>query len=253
MAKFDSYVICTSPRSGSTLLCSLLAATGVAGNPESYFHEPALADWLDRFNLTPDPDKPERNVLADIFRAAIAKGSLGTGVFGLRLQRHSFEFFMEKLSLLYPGRQDDRDRFAAAFGETLFVHLTRADKVDQAVSYVMANRTGLWHRAPDGTELERLAAPRTPVYDEAEIRRHYTELMTLDTAWEDWFSNQDIAPLRLTYDALSADPIETLCQVLDRLGLDRKAAQDVSPGVAKLADSTNRDWVARFRARHERG
>ncbi|HBF29284.1 Stf0 family sulfotransferase, partial [Rhizobium sp.] len=31
MAKFSSYVICTSPRSGSTLLCKLLAATGISG------------------------------------------------------------------------------------------------------------------------------------------------------------------------------------------------------------------------------
>jgi LPS sulfotransferase NodH len=30
MAKYDSYVICTSPRSGGTLLCKLLAAVGVA-------------------------------------------------------------------------------------------------------------------------------------------------------------------------------------------------------------------------------
>ena len=43
MAKYESYVLCTSPRSGSTLLCKLLAATGVAGNPDSYFHRPAVS------------------------------------------------------------------------------------------------------------------------------------------------------------------------------------------------------------------
>ncbi|MEL6981932.1 MAG: Stf0 family sulfotransferase, partial [Actinomycetota bacterium] len=40
-----TYVICTSPRSGSTLLCTLLASTGVAGNPDSWFHRPSLDDW----------------------------------------------------------------------------------------------------------------------------------------------------------------------------------------------------------------
>ncbi len=247
MTKFASYVICTSPRSGSTLLCSLLAATGAAGNPKSYFHEPALADWLDRFDLTPDPSMPERDVLAEVFRAAIAKRSLGTGLFGLRLQRHSFDFFIEKLSVLCPGRRNDRERFTAAFGETLFIHLTRTDKVDQAVSYVMANQTGLWHQAPDGTELERLSEPCSPVYDEAEILKRYTELTALDGAWDHWFEKEGIEPLRLTYDALSADPIETLCQILDRLGRDRMAAEGVVPGVAKLADATSRDWVTRFR------
>lgn len=39
---YRAYVICTSPRSGSTLLCKLLAATGQAGKPKSYFHKPDL-------------------------------------------------------------------------------------------------------------------------------------------------------------------------------------------------------------------
>ncbi|MBT6203829.1 MAG: sulfotransferase, partial [Rhodospirillaceae bacterium] len=44
MARYQSYVICTSPRSGSTLLCSLLAATGLAGNPCSHFHDPSISE-----------------------------------------------------------------------------------------------------------------------------------------------------------------------------------------------------------------
>lgn len=29
----EAYVICTAPRSGSTLLCRMLGATGIAGQP----------------------------------------------------------------------------------------------------------------------------------------------------------------------------------------------------------------------------
>ena len=32
-----SYLVCATPRSGSTLVCQALKATGVAGNPEEYF------------------------------------------------------------------------------------------------------------------------------------------------------------------------------------------------------------------------
>src|SRR3712207_7978474 len=32
-----SYLVCATPRSGSTLLCHLLEQTGVAGRPEEYF------------------------------------------------------------------------------------------------------------------------------------------------------------------------------------------------------------------------
>src|SRR5262249_46474418 len=32
-----SYLICTTPRSGSNFLCEVLRATGVAGDPDDYF------------------------------------------------------------------------------------------------------------------------------------------------------------------------------------------------------------------------
>ena len=165
LAEHDSYIICTSPRSGSTLLCKLLASTGVAGKPDSHFHEPSLERWLDYYDLRPDPAVSKKQRLSMIFAAAISEGSADTGIFGLRLQRHSFAFFMKQLAVLHPESDGEYGRFQAAFGRTLFVHLTRTDKVAQAVSYVKAQQTGLWHMAPDGTELERLAPPKDPVYD----------------------------------------------------------------------------------------
>lgn len=251
MAKYDSYVICTSPRSGSTLLCDMLTASGVAGNPDSYFHRPSIADWLDGLSLAPVSAMPERQVLRMIFRAAMTEGSLKTGMFGLRLQRDSFDFFIQKLAVLHPKQTSDVERFRAAFGPTSFIHLTRLDKIEQAVSLVKARQTGLWHRAPDGTELERLSPPREPVYDTDEIQAGHEELSALDHEWKTWFARESVTPLRITYEALSADPIGILRRVLGHLGLDRVEAQDVKPGVAKLADEVSRNWVARFRAEVE--
>jgi LPS sulfotransferase NodH len=241
-------VICTSPRSGSTLLCKLLAATGVAGNPASYFHRPSISDWLADLDLARAPAVPERERLEAAFRAAIVRGTLGTGIFGLRLQRHSFDFFTEKLAVLHPGHAKDVERFQAAFGRTLFVHLTRRDKLAQAVSCVKARQTGLWHMAPDGTELERLSAPQAPAYDAGAIQACLEEMTAHDRGWEHWFAASEIDPLGITYEALSADPIETLRGVLDHLGLERRAAAGVEPGVARLADDVSKHWVARFRS-----
>ncbi|MDW9635482.1 sulfotransferase [Sinorhizobium meliloti] len=250
MPKFDSYVICTSPRSGSTLLCKLLAATGISGNPGSYFHRPSIAEWLAYFELAADASRPEADILATIFRAAIAKGSRDTGMFGLRLQRHSFDFFVQKLAVLHPEGSGDLQRIEAAFGRTLFLHLTRLDKVEQAVSLVKAEQTGLWHAAPDGTELERTAPPSAPVYNSDEIRTWYERFAAYDRAWNDWFEMQGIEPFRIAYEALSADPLGSLRKVLSRLGLKCGAASGITPGVEKLADATNHEWATRFRLEH---
>jgi len=251
-ARFDSYVLCTSPRSGSTLLCNLLAKTGAAGLPDSHFHEPSLVSWMTDHGIAATKGESERALLERVFKAAIAEGSGTTGMFGLRLQRHSFAFFMDKLGVLYPGRATDRDRLEAAFGSTAFLYLTRRDKGAQAVSYVKAQQTGLWHVAPDGTELERLSQPQEPVYDGARIATVVAEMTAYDHDWRAWFAAQNIEPLEILYESFSAGPVASLATVLDHLGVDRDVARGVEPGVAKLSDGISRSWVERFRSEQER-
>lgn len=248
MTIYDSYVICTAPRSGSTLLCKLLTVTRVAGRPASYFHRPAVEDWQQRLGIVPDAGATERAALDAVFRAAIREGNAGTGVFGLRLQAHSLKFFLPRLAELCPEAAGDVARFRQVFGETLFVYLQRADKLAQAVSYLKAEQTGLWHVAADGSELERLAPHRDPAYDREAIRAVIETMEGHDRAWEDWFAREGVRPLRISYDALSSDPLGVLRGVLERLGLESEAACGVVPGVRKLADETSRNWVERYRS-----
>ena len=244
--RFTSYVICTSPRSGSTLLCGLLAATDVAGKPGSHFHEPSLARWLEVYGLSDRAFALRDEARRAVFDAAREHGTGGTGVFGLRMQRGSFVYFMEQLDALHPGRSSDIERIVAEFGPTLFVHLSRADKLAQAVSRVRAEQTGLWHRAADGTELERLAPPSEPRYDPDAIARHMADLAALDAAWNAWFARERLVPVRITYDQLANDPRGTLSVVLAALGLDPAVAVPVDLPTAKLADATSREWQERF-------
>jgi trehalose 2-sulfotransferase len=230
------------------LLCKLLAATGKSGNPESYFHNPSISDWLINLGLTPKHPAAERELLTAVVDAARARGTGNTGMFGLRVQRKSFDYLIRKMGVLHPGLSSDVERFQAAFGNTLFIHLTRGNKLAQAISFVKATQTGLWHMAPDGTELERRSAPKQLVYDADEIACRLVEMTALDTGWEDWFASEKINRLRVTYDELSADPQGVLATILDRLGLDRQAAKGINPAVAKLADATSRRWTQRFLA-----
>lgn len=224
----------------------MLSASGQAGVPESYFHRPCLSRWLDYFQLDQADFVSETDALRAVFHAAQQKGSTQNGIFGLRMQRPSFAYFAEKMALLYPAPETDRDRFEAAFGKTLFVHLSRRDKLEQAISLTRAQQSGLWHRNADGTELERLAPSKAPRYDAAEIARNLDEMIACDQAWEDWFATEDIHPLRLTYEDLSADPGAQSARVLRHMGVDCGIMQGITPPVAKLADQVNADWKKRF-------
>lgn len=245
---YGSYVICTSPRSGSTMLCKLLAKSKVAGNPASLFHEPSICAWLDYYKLDATAFASRREALESIFEAAKTRGKGETDVLGVRLQRGSFDFFLGQLAFLYPEAKTDVERIETAFGPTLFIYLARNDKLDQAISYIRAEQTGLWHLRADGTELERTEIQREDGYDPHAIREKLAEFTDFDTAWRSWFDTQSVVPLEISYETLAQQPQSQLARVLHALGADGSIAQGIPTRTSKLADDISRDWRSRFQA-----
>src|SRR4051794_22395246 len=110
-----SYLVCATPRSGSTLLCRALAQTGVAGRPEEYFEARATTgrppEPRDYFNARkgtgtflaevdldsllgtdhPVPPAPEYSSLEgvsdyrDHIAATLDRGITPNGVFGAKI------------------------------------------------------------------------------------------------------------------------------------------------------------------------
>ena len=165
----------------------------------------------------------------------------------MRLMWEDVDDLSKSLGVLYPGLSSDSDRFRAAFGPLCFLHLSREDKVAQAVSRIKAEQTGLWHGNADGTERERLKPEQAPVYDARALSKQVAEYENHDAAWLDWFARQNIQPLRITYEALSSSPRATVATVLSALGLDTAVAGTVEPRTARLSDNENREWAAQFR------
>jgi LPS sulfotransferase NodH len=247
-----SYFICTTPRSGSTLLCKLLAATGKAGNPDSFYHRDAfMREWAAEWGL-PDPETLSRGAFERAYLdAARRAGEAGTGIFGMRLQQDYLSALSDTLDRIYPGLHSDTHRFERAFGPIVYLHLSRADKVAQAVSLVKAEQSGLWHLNADGSDYERLGPPREPAYDFQAIRREVVDLERADLAWVAWFDRHRISPLRISYETLAEHPAETLTEICKALGIEAPEAATIKPRLAKLSDAMNLDWVRRYQADRE--
>ena len=244
-----SYLMCSTPRSGSTLLCDLLKQTGVAGRPNSFYRAQSIAEYAEDFGLTPSASLDfERCYLA----AVIKKGTGETGIFGIRLHALSLFELLGRLAMLYPEQRTDADRLAAAFGTPLYIRLRRHDKVAQAISRVKAEQSGLWHRHVDGAERERVKPPEAPVYDAAKLRAYIDEVVEQEALWDAWAKDQNITPLDIGYEELSANPKATLAKILEALGRDPEAADRAEVQTAKLADATSLEWAARYRAENAR-
>lgn len=244
---YDAYVICGTPRTGSTLLIDLLAKTRAAGEPDSFFRRQSIDNWMKEWGLPPRASLDEGAFNRLYLDAAIRAGRAGTPIFGLRLMRENLEALMAMIANVHGPLPSDRARFERAFGRTLFIHLRREDKLAQAISLVKAEQTGLWHVAPDGTEIERLAPHREPDYDFERLSRKLAELEGYDAAWNRWFDAEGIEPLRIGYERLSADPAAELARICAALRIAAPPAAEVRPGVAKLADATSAEWMRRYR------
>lgn len=237
------YILCATPRSGSTLLCRMLEQIG-AGRPHSFFRAEDLDDWATDWGVP----TPVRTVGSDYLRAAKAAGTSATGVFGLRMMAESMPALSAALTILHPGLPTDRAQLEAAFGPLRFVHLTRRDHVAQAVSLVRAQQTGLWHMAPDGTVLEQVGAPAPARYDAGLIAAALTRLDAGAAFWADWFARQAVVPIQVTHEELAADPAGTLGGIARALDLPLAASLPTAPATRRLSDTVSADWIARFRA-----
>jgi len=235
-----SYLICATPRTGSTLLCGLLRSTGVAGRPESYFRLPDESSWADRWRLA--RGHGGGCDYRDYVAAAVAEGSTDNGVFGARVMWRTLEEMVAKLGVVYPDRAGaDLELLTAAFGRTRFVHLWREDTVAQAVSWVRAEQMHYWQQG------DTAAPGRDPYFDPEQIRSMVQTIAENNAAWRDWFTRIGVWPYQVRYEALAADMAGVTRGILNFLGLKLPRGRRIVPGHRRQADGINEEWIARYR------
>jgi LPS sulfotransferase NodH len=240
-----AYVVCATPRSGSTLLCALLAGTGVAGRPEEYFERLARSGLprqpREYFEDIEDaelfahlaPTDPGELDGADPIPAALAAGTTTNGVFGAKLMWTHLLDLAERL-----GRPADAALLAERLPEPRYVHVTRGDKVAQAVSLWRAVQTRAW-RAGDVTE------EGEAVYHGGAIAHLAAQLAEQDEAWRAWFAANGIRPLTIAYEDLAGDAEATTAAVLNHIGAG--PAEIPAPPLRRQGDDRSARWVNRFR------
>ena len=237
---FDSYLICATPRSGSTLLCGLLESSGVAGRPASYFNRRGLHDYADAWRIA----RPRDGRIDDAYvRAALAAGTTPNGVFGGRIMAETLPELIGDLAADDRSAATDVELLRARLGRLRFVHLRRRDVVAQAVSWAKALQTHYWHPGEAVTP-----GGQDPRYDEELIGRLVAAIEKFEADWTLWFAAHSIVPCQVVYEELAADPVRTARNVLDYLGLQVPPGRQLVIGHRRQADHVNADWAARFRA-----
>jgi LPS sulfotransferase NodH len=239
--QLDAYLICATPRTGSSLLCGLLDSTGVAGHPESYFRAPDEQEWADRWGIAGPSDSAFS--YADYVQAAIVAGRTGNGVFAARIMWGTLDEVVAKLVPFHPDLAGSEIGILnRAFGRTCFVHLWRADVVAQAVSLLRAEQTNVWFETGQG----RQEPEREPQFDFNQIRERVHLIEKHNAAWQQWFAAHHVRPYWVRYEDLDADPVSVARGVLGFLGLELPAGSRIAVQHRRLADELNAQWINRY-------
>jgi LPS sulfotransferase NodH len=240
--RIDSYLICATPRTGSTLLCGLLDSTGVAGHPESYFRREGEQEWAARWGIASPSDSTFS--YADYLQAAIRTGSTANGVFAARIMWETLGEVAAKLAPFCPEPPgSDVDLLTEVFGRTRYVYLWRGDVVAQAVSLLRAEQTNVWHKTAQDQQ-EPQAAPR---FDFDLIHERVGMIKEHNTAWREWFASAGIRPYRVRYEELAAAPVPVARGVAGFLDLGFPPGHEIAVRNKRLADELNAQWIGRYR------
>lgn len=206
------YVICSEHRTGSTLLCQWLDATGMLGHPAEYFARTEDSIAIDR-----DPSK-----LAGV----LAKATTPNGVYGIKLFSQQFDVTMKA-------------DWVRRLPEPYFVYLERRDLLGQAISLVRALQTQQYRSHEDPQASAR--------YDGKAIHLHLRRLAEANARWRLYFARNGIAVLWLVYEDMILDPTPVVSAVATHIGIAAPSGIDPrSVEVAIQRDGVSEAWRARF-------
>ena len=261
------YFVCTTPRSGSTLLCEALTLTGVAGRPAEYFealvhsnlprqpHEyfDGVVDPLIGALLPAGPTCPVAAELAgahsyeDYLAWVRAKATTPNGVLGAKLMWGHVGDLVDRLG---GDRRMPLEAIEDEFPGARYVRVLRTNKPRQAISLWKALQTQRWR--VDGDDGPGSRKERSPEYHFGAIDHLADQLTRHEAAWDELFGRAGITPLTLTFDEIADDLPGAVQLVLTFLGIGSRGVAPVLPGMRRQADIASLEWLERYTKERER-
>ena len=237
MTPLISYIICTSPRSGSTLLSTALWQTGIAGKPYEYFN-PSLQDEVmcgRTLRVTKDSEYMEK---------IIAASTTSNGVYGMKLHAFQTSFFKSKIEQHKGiGFTSLHKAIEAEFPNVRYIFLERKNaKVRQAISYYRALMTNEWQR------FQNTKAPEADAmieYYELGIHKCLVDIMRSDLYWERYFTENNLSPLRLSFEEIGADYVGIVRRSLEYIGVSPDVVI-APPATVKISNERSAIWEQKY-------
>ncbi|MCU0535448.1 MAG: Stf0 sulfotransferase family protein [Hydrococcus sp. Prado102] len=193
-----AYAIATTPRSGSTVLSGTLGATKIAGFPKEHLRFPSQTlaqncqfDYVRYLEILMQHQTTENSVF-------------GTKFIGHFFQSHYKSGF-------------DFNRLLERFN---FIYLRRQNKIAQATSILIGQKTKTWHVSSNKkyqnykTKLSQIQVEDS---DLEQLHFQHQSILYQERFWERFFEEHNISPLIIEYEQFIGSPEEQINKVLKYL------------------------------------
>lgn len=235
-----TYIIASTPRTGSTLLCRALWSTQLAGAPKEYLNPMQVRDWNVRQRdwLRALPYRPLRGPLLGLLRFRpwtderlrsqlewIRTHRSGQHWLGLKIHWHHYQ-------QIFRGRTIED-----WLGEVVWIRISRRDRLRQSISWVRALQTNQWASSQRSL--------RTPRYSRRQIAHRLQLIEQHEHQWDKILAEQ--TALHLQYEDVANDLHGSVEQVLRTLNIPMPVftlGQDEP--MRRQSDEINDAWTRRY-------
>lgn len=236
-----AYVLCTTPRSGSSLLAEGLHFLGEVGTPIEYFDPTnAMRVMWRRWGCS---------TLEGYVELLHARRQSSTGRFGLKL--HWFQ--LEALSRSSPTGDatgadaavsvpDAAHALRRVAPDATMVRVRRRDVERQAASWARAERTGRW------SSRQRSHPTLDPPLGEDEVAHFVARIVLEERRWSEVLHHLTVEPFVVEYEDLCDDYAATVAAVARHVGRVVDPADVTAPRLVRQPPDQRRNPVARWPA-----
>jgi LPS sulfotransferase NodH len=208
------YSIISTPRSGTTYLCSLLQKTGRMGNPEEYFNDDLIPTYQEKLKLEGNPQSYLDKI---IWQSRMKNDCVGVNI----NSKESFEVAKKN------GWVDIT---------THGIRLTREDKILQSISLYKAWETNKWHSFQNSNK-------SNVSYSFTGIKKAYDYILFQEKFWD----SMNIDYMDISYEKdLLEDCYTTIYCILGYVNLPIEGMGKLTSDIKILRDESSFDWKEKF-------
>lgn len=230
--KLCNYVICSSPRSGSTLLAQMLYDTKLAGDPLEYINPMYIMEYNKRFAGS---SYEIYSIINNIKKIRTSPN----GYFGIKL--HFSQFY----EILNNNNECESIKFLSSLGKIIFIR--RKNKLSQGISLYRSEASDIWSSIDENYRDDLNDLRQKIIFDRLKIFNSINRAVWQDSSWNDILNKYKFDYYEVYYEDLCEDWVTVSQGVLRYLGLNVDRALIPAPALRKLAPEDD-DLVRQMRA-----